>query len=522
MGQYLMGLNIGTQSIRVQIYDERLSCVAAVSTPQFVETPCPGWSTQSASGWWEILRKDIPKALAQAGLKGEQIYSVGCTAHMHGVVPVGREGKLLMEQIQIYSDKRGASIAEYYKHHEHVREFHQITGNVPLSNWFGIKIRWLKEHMREIYEDTRWFLTPSAFINYWLTGEAYMDPSEGSGSFLMDWRTDCWSDRMLEVMKIDREKLPEIVPSGQMIGRISGKAAEETGLSETTRVYCGGGDMLHGLYISGLHKEGNLVDSTGTGSVLCSYNRQPLLDTRVMNLRNVLDGFVTFGENDASGVAFRWLRDVLAKKEKEEAAVRNISGYDYLSSQASNVCPGSDGLFFLPYLMGERTTGTPASRGCFIGLNLGTELSHMVRAVLEGVAFDNRMTLDIFKKHGVRTRQIFLICGGARGELWNQIKADIYGMPVYTLMAEECEALGAALLGSVDAGWFDSLEDAAGAVLKKKKEYVPDTERMKIYNEYYEAFKELHNVLQPSFEKIKKISGHDKPVQCTEQKTIER
>ena len=263
--------------------------------------------------------------------------------------------------------------------------------------------------------------------------------------------------------------------------------------------------MLSMLYVSGMNKLGSVVDITGTGATIQAYTKKPVMDKRIMNLRHVLDGWVPFGNIDSAGGAFRWLRDNLGKKEAEAARKEGKDDYACLCELAEQIPAGADGLYFLPYLMGERTMGSADSRGCFIGLSLEKNIGHMVRALLEGVAFEFKRTLDIFEANGEKIQMVYHSGGAAKGDTWNQIKADIYNVPICTLEADEGGVLGAALMSAVAVGFVDDLEKGADRLLKVKKTYQPNPANREIYDKSYQVFCELHDVLQPSFKHMAKV-----------------
>lgn len=502
--KYIMGTDVGTQSIKVQLYDQNMNLVAKTNTPQYVETPKPMWVTQRADGWWNIITESIQKVLKEAGVSGEDVAVFGCCAHMHGAVPVKLDGTLVEKNIQLYCDKRGSKIAEELAE-KLTDEMYQHAANVPIASWHGVKIRWIKDNEPEMYTIADKFLTPKDYINFKLTGETCIDPSEASGSYAMDCETDEWSDLLIQELGIDKEKLPTIKKAYEVIGTVSEEAARETGLSTKTAVITGGGDMLSMLYVSGMNKLGSVVDITGTGATIQAYTKKPVMDKRIMNLRHVLDGWVPFGNIDSAGGAFRWLRDNLGKKETEAAHEAGKDEYAYLCELAEQVPAGAEGLYFLPYLMGERTMGSADSRGCFIGLSLDKQLGHMVRALLEGVAFEFKRTLEIFEANGEKIQMVYHSGGAAKGDTWNQIKADIYNVPICTLEADEGGVLGVALMSAVAVGFVENLEKGADKLLKTKKVYQPNPENREIYDKTYKVFCELHDVLQPSFKNMARV-----------------
>lgn len=504
MKKYIIGMDIGTQSTKVHLYDDGLTLVAEASREQFVDTPKPMWMTQKASGWWSRLTESVKEVMEKAKITGEDVAAFGCCAHMHGAVPVRWDGSLVQDDIQLYSDKRGGYLSDRIAQ-QMTDDIFNISANMPIPSWHGIKIKWLKENEPEVYEQADKFLTPKDFINFKLTGRACIDYSEGMGVFAMDWKTGKWSDELLGILGIDKDKLPEIQKSYEIVGNVSEKAAKETGLSTKTVVITGGGDMFSMLYVSGMHKKGSAVDITGTGGTISGYTDRPVMDKRIMNLHHVLDGWVPFGNIDAAGVSFRFLRDVLCKKEREEARTKGIDDYAYLCQIAEKTPAGANGLYFLPYLMGERTMGSADSRACYIGMSMDKESGHFIRALLEGVAFEFKRTLDIFEENGNDIEAVYHTGGGAKGDLWNQIKADIYEKPIYTLCTDEGGVLGVSLMAAYAVGLIDDLTAGADAVVKIKKIYEPNQKNFGIYREMKEVFGELHDTLQTPFKHMARI-----------------
>jgi len=501
--KYILGVDIGTQSIKAQIFDQELHSVAHASTEQYVDAPRPMWATQKATSWWEIVKSNIQKALGTAGITGEDIAVFACCAHMHGAVPVRMDGSVVDDDVQLYCDKRGGAIAEQLGENLPAEIFAK-SANAPIPSWHGIKIRWIKDNLPEVYEKTDKFLTPKDYINFKMTGRACIDPSEASGTFAMDCASDQWSDELIAYLGIDKEKLPEIRPSSEVIGTISAQAAAETGLSTNTKVICGAGDMPAMLYTSGMHKLGNVCDITGTGGVICAYTDKPVMDPRVMNLRHVFNGWTPFGNVDCAGGGFRWLRDKLCQAEVAEAKRLGMDDYAYLCTLAEKVPAGSEGLYFLPYLMGERTMGSADSRACYIGLSLDKHLGHFVRSLLEGVALEYKRTLDIFETT-TPVKAVYHSGGGAKGDLWNQIKADVFQKPIYTLMQDEGGVLGVALMGAIAAGFVKDHVEGADAIIKIKKIYEPNVANKAIYEDMYGAFCEMHDLLQGPFKRMAAI-----------------
>lgn len=498
--KYIIGIDIGSQSIRVHLYDERMRLVCGKAVEQYIDTEHPSWASQKAGFWWETIKTGLRYVVETSGISSDRISAIGCCGHMHGPVPLSKEGTLLSNDIQLYCDKRATNIADRLQGEE--KQYRGLVANSPAPSWWGIKIKWIKDNQRELYDRTYKFLTTKDYINYMLTGVFATDLTEASGAYLMDWQTGQWSDKAIAKVGIDKAKLPDIYETKQVIGTVSSKAAERTGLSKKTRVICGCGDMLASLYASGHSTQGVGIDLTATASLVSTYSEQPLFDKQLMNLHSAIDGWVPYGELDAAGAGFRWLRDTVAKYEKEQAKQRNMNDYDYLSRLASEVPAGSKGLLYLPYLQGERVAGSVHSRGCFIGLYLESDVAQMTRAFLEGVAFEHKRIIDRFIRDGVAIEKVYHVSGGAKGKLWNQIKADVYQIPVYTLKEEEGTAVGIALLAGVGCGLIANDEQALELVFALNEEFLPNKDHASLYGDMYEVFCELHDMMQSPFERL--------------------
>ena len=504
MGKYILSMDIGTQSIKVQLYNDQLEVLGTAVREQFVDTPQPMWMTQKASGWWSRFKDCIQEILGATKISADDIAVFGCCCHMHGAVAVRKDGSVIDDDIQLYSDKRGGYLADALAKEMTDERFH-ISANMPIGSWQGVKIKWIKENCPEIYEEAYKFLTGKDYINFRLTGVPCVDLSEGTGTFCIDWKTEQWSDEMIALLGIDKEKLPEIKKSYEIIGNITPEAAAETGLSTNTAVITGAGDMFSMLYASGMKQKGVAIDLTGTGGTISCYTAEPVMDRRIMNIHHVLDGWVPFGNNDAAGISFRYLRDNLCKFERDEAHAKGIDDYAYLCQIAEKIPAGSNGLYFLPYLMGERTMGTADSRACFIGLSMDKEIGHYIKAVLEGVALEFKRSLDIFEAAGTPITSVYHVGGGAKGDLWNQIKADVYERPVSVLAVEQAGIFGNAVMAAYAVGMIDDLVSGADKYLQIKKTYEPNAANFAVYREMGEVFAELHDTLQTPFHHMAEV-----------------
>jgi xylulokinase len=504
--ELLLGVDIGTQSTRAALISLDGEPIAAAGRPYDLQTPRPGWAEQDPDIWWRCAVECIREVMATAGATADEVRAVGAGGQMHGTVPIAANGELLSHAVQLWCDKRCAPLVEAFARDPFADEAFGIAGSPPVANWFGFKIQWLRDNAPAVYDATWKFLVPKDFFNFRMTGQVATDYSEASGSYLMDAATCTWSDALVKVLSIDPVKLPDIHRSADVIGGVTAEVAALTGLALGTPVVAGGGDMLCTLLAAGLTKPGEASDNTGTSSILSVFTDTPVYDRRLMNLHHVTDGWIPFGIADAGGVSLKWFKDNYCQSEVAEAAARSVGVYDILNREAAEVAPGCEGLIFFPYLMGERTLGSPYARAVFFGLSPRHGVGATVRAIMEGVTFELRQTLEIVEGAGHPVNVISHTGGGAYSQLWSQIKADIYGKPVITFENTESGLLGAAILAGAGAALFADEREGARRCLRVKHIFEPDSNNVERYARQYELFKDLHARFQEPFSQLPSLA----------------
>ena len=493
-GEYVLAIDIGTGTQRAALMDRGGHIADIAGSTTVLHTPAPGHAEQSPDEWWNGTARNIRAVLDRH--PGARVAGVGVGAQMHGVVPLAADGRVLDERVGIWSDKRAAVLVDECRARSDIAELCAVAGNDPVAAWAGFKTAWYRVNRPEIYAEASVFLIVKDFINYRLTGTKHTDPTEASGSFLMDAATDTWSPRLVEALGLDAAKLPEIAPSGSVIGYVTAEAAAQTGLAEGTPVAGGAGDMLCQLLAAGITRPGRGCDVSGTASIICAFGGTPEPDPRVMNLRAAGEGWIRFGIADAGGLCLRWIADRLSEVECEEAKNRGVSRYDVLTALADGVPPGSNGLLFFPYLLGERTMGSSASRGSFIGLTPAHGRPEMVRAVLEGLCLELRRTLElIVPPEGIESVRI--TGGGALSDMWNQIRADTWGTRIRTFAQFEGGLVGAGILGGVGVGWYADPASAAEDTVQLDRTWDPSPATRRVYDGAYREFCAVHDLLDP-------------------------
>jgi len=492
MPECLLVIDVGTESVRAALVDDSGAIIDIQSRSTDFFSPQPGWAEQKPDEWWELTLECLKQLIHEH--PNLEVLAIGVSAQMHAVVPIDTHGILLMDKVPIWCDKRSASICKQYQEEILPQEQIQHAANLIIPSWTGPKMKWIKDNLPEIYQRTDIFLTAKDYLNLRFTGGKYTDYSEASGSFLFSWKTKQWDNELVKLFGIDKSKLPDILPSNSIIGKLLPDIAAQIGCQPSIPVICGAGDMLCLLLGGGMVREGRSCDVAGTAADVSVLSPQPLLTEHLMNLHHAIDGWISFGILDSGGGSLKWFREAFYNQESG----RKVS-YAEIDEEASNVPAGADGLLFFPYLMGERLLGSPLARGSFFGLRPHHQRKHFARAVMEGVGFDLKMSLDeIEKMYSGAIEEMSAIGGGARSPLWCQIKADIYRKKVFTLTESEGGIIGAALLAFSAVSGI-TVSQLADNWLKVKQVFIPDESRFEEYENQYKNFRIFHDIFQQAY-----------------------
>jgi len=494
MSAKFLSIDIGTGSVRSAILNSEGKILSLCQLEQPTETPHPGWAQQPPARWWKLLKKTIPESIKKAKLRPGEIKAIAVCGQMHAPCAIDKSGKLISERVQLWCDKRCQVQVNKYKEKVGEELGLKIAANPLTSAWVAFKIRWVKENEPQVYRNACKFVVPKDFINFKLTGKLVIDPSEASMGYTYDWKKDNWSQKLADRVGIDYAKLPDVYPSDEIIGEVSSKAAKETGLKAGTPVVTGGGDFPVALLGVGVVEEGLGCDVTGTSMIMSLHSDEPIRHRLIQNLRAAVDGWIPFAILDFGGVAMKWARGLLGRKRFDK---KNLVPYGEIIRRAGKVPPGSDGLFFYPYLTGERFGPNARSMGAFWGMLPAHTLAHFFRAVMEGTALASKMNLEIMESCGIRPEKMHCIGGGARNDLWQQIKADIYGVPLSQPVNPEGGLLGNMLLAASGIGLFKNIKKAAKELVKIKKTYRPDKKTRKIYQQAQKDFERFYDAIMP-------------------------
>jgi xylulokinase len=497
MTRKIIGIDVGTGGTRTVLVDEKGTLLGSATHEhaQFA-SPQNGWAEQDPRDWWNACQKAVGKLLRETGVSKSEIAAVGLAGQMHGAVLLNEKEEVLRPAL-IWCDQRTAEECRVLNETIGEQRLVELTSNPALPNFTLTKLMWVRTHEPEIWKRFHSFLLPKDYVRLQLTGVKAIDVSDASGTLLLDVVHRRWSKEMVKATGLDERCLPEVFESPEIVGKITARAAQATGLAEGTPVVAGAGDQAGGAIGMGIVKAGCVSATIGTSGVVFAATDQPFLDPRGRLhtfCHAIPNRWHVMGVTQAAGLSLRWFRDNFGTAGKAAG-----DPYDSLSQEAAAIPAGADGVLWAPYLMGERTPHLDSDvRGALIGLAASHGRGHIIRAILEGVAFSLKDSLTIFAEIGVPVNDIRLGGGGARSPLWRQIQADVYAKPVSLLAAEEGAAYGGAVLAGVGAGLWPSVDEACAEIVRIASVVNPIKQssdklqqQYKIYRAIYPALKQI-------------------------------
>ena len=488
---YVLGIDSSTTATKAILVDETGAVVGVAASEYPFETPHPLWSEQDPDLWWTATCRAIGEVLAGTGVHGDDVSAVGLTGQMHGLVLLDADGRPIRPSI-LWNDQRTAEECDEIRARVGRERFIQITGNDALTGFTAPKILWVRNHEPKLYSSARHVLLPKDYIRLRLTGEYAMDRAGGAGTVLFDLASRSWSSELLELLDLDPAWFPSTYEGTEVTGTVTEAAAEATGLRLGTPVVAGGGDQAANAVGVGAVTEGVAALSLGTSGVVFVTSDTPQIEPegRLHAFCHAVPGkWHLMGVMLSAAGSLRWIHDTIAPNEPVDEFV----------ASAAAVSPGSDGLLFLPYLTGERTPHPdPHAKGAFVGLTVRHTRAHLVRSVLEGVAFGLRDALDLIRGAGIAVAELRASGGGTRSPLWRQILADALDAELTTVGTAEGAAYGAAVLAAVGAGWHGGVEAATDAWVTTTERTAPG-ESAELYSELHRRYQDLYPALKPVF-----------------------
>lgn len=517
--RYLLGVDLGTSGTKTVLFEETGKAVASKTVEYPLLQPKNGWAEQKPSFWFDATIESVKAVIEQSKVNSEDIAGLSIAGQMHGLVMLDKDGNVLRDAI-LWCDARTQKQCDEITEKVGKKRLIEINANPALTGFTAPKILWVRENEPQIYEKCATILLPKDYVRYMLTGELYMEISDASGTNLLDITKRQWSCEILEKLSIDKSLLPPIIESSAIAGRITSKIAKLTGLKEGTIVAGGAGDNAAAALGTGVCAEGDAFVTLGTSGVIFAHTKKPSIDPlgRVHTFcAAVKDSWTAMSCTLAAGLSLRWLRDEMFSYEKQNEEANGRDVYNLMTEEASKIGAGSDGLIYLPYLMGERSPVLdPNARGVFFGLSARHTKSHMTRAVLEGITLSQRHNLEVLHEMDINPKTLIACGGGARSPFWRQLLSDALKCTIVTTTSKEGPALGAAILAGVAAGIFSSVEEGCRRLVKlSETKSQPDETMSSKYDDIYKLYSFLYPCLRPAFAKLdtlrEKLDGADVP-----------
>ena len=493
---YLMGIDLGTSSVKALITDEHGRTYGFGQIGYEVLTPRTGWAEQDPEIWWRCTGEAVRQAVLRSGISVSEITGIGLSGQMHGIVALDKAGEPIANSM-IHLDQRS------FREKEEIWEIaddllEHVLRNRPATGMLICSLLWMKRNRPEEYERIQVVLSPKDYIRFRLSGEFATDYCDASAALALDLNEKKWCRELIRRLGLKEDIWVNILEASEIGGTVSPAGAEATGLTEGTKIAVGTGDCAAQLIGNGVTEEGTVACNIGTASQIAAVTGSIVTDENMccqLWCHGVPNTWIFQGGAMNGGNTLSWLRNKILQTDVS---------YAVLDEAAGRSVPGCDGLLFLPYLAGERTPwNDPLARGVFFGLGLAHDQAALVRAVMEGVVYNLRLCKDIFDRKGIEQKRLVSSGGGAKGKTWKQIQADMMEMPVYTTEVDEEACLGAAILAAVGIGHYASVPEACREMVRIRPDVTePIAANTALYKERREIFCELYQKVKGLYSKL--------------------
>jgi xylulokinase len=498
-----LGIDIGTSGTKCLLMDEQGKILAEASAEYTVHFPKPLWTEQDPEQWWKATVKTVQSVMKRSKVKRSEVKAIGLSGQMHGSVFLDARQRVIRPALLWNDQRTAAECQEITQRAGGKDQLIKMVANPALTGFTAPKVLWLRNHEPKNFDRLKHLLLPKDEIRRRLTGELATEVSDASGMLLLDVMHRCWSKELLSRLDLDESILAKVYESEEVTATLRPDIAKLLGLTPECKVVGGAGDCAAGAVGNGIVKQGIVTASLGTSGVVFVHSDQPQYDVqgRLHTFCHAVHGkWHMMGVTLSAAGSLQWFASQVCRELAEK---RGADVYQVLNQEAALVPAGSQGLYFLPYLAGERTPHADAhARGCFIGLTNAHHRGHMGRAVMEGVAMSLRESTQIIDQLGIPMKEIRVSGGGAKSDLWKQILADVLGKPSCTINAEQGPAFGVALLAAVGDGAFRSIEEACKATIHVVEKVPPKKVAAKIYDRAFPVYQELYQALKTSFPKL--------------------
>ena len=491
---YYIGIDLGTSSIKLLLVDETGQIWHTVTREYPLLFPQPGWSEQEPAHWWQAVREGIP-ALLQ-GFDAAKVAGIGAGGQMHGLVALDEADQVIRPAI-LWNDGRTFREVDYLNDTIGRERLSALTANIAFAGFTAPKLLWMRRNEPENFRRIRRIMLPKDYINYKLTGVHCCDYSDASGMLLLDVQLKCWSREMLDICGITQEQMPRLYESFQCVGTLLPEVAAELGLPADVKVCAGAGDNAAAAVGTGVVGAGGCNISLGTSGTIFISSDKFGVDPH--------NGLHAFAHADGG---YHLMGCMLSAASCNKWFMEDILGSDDYAGLQAQITPdklGRSHVYFLPYLMGERSPiNDTSARGTFIGMTMDTSRADMLQAVLEGVAFAIRYSFEVARSLGIAIPRSMICGGGSKSPLWRQMIADILGIPLDIPVTEQGPGYGGAMLAMVACGVFESVQQAADKLVRVKDTVQPDPERVALYEKRYQQFRQIYPACRELFKVLER------------------
>ncbi len=487
-----IGVDLGTSAVKLLLVDDKGAILNTVTKEYPLCFPHPGWSEQRCEDWWNACLIGIPELLK--GFDASEVAGIGAGGQMHGLVALDKDDNVIRPAI-LWNDGRTFEEVEYLNGIIGKKKLSEYTANIAFAGFTAPKILWMKKNEPENFARIEKIMLPKDYINYQLTGVHCCDYSDASGMLLLDVEHKCWSKEMLDICGVKEAQMPELFESYEVVGHLTAEAAAALGLNESVVVVAGAGDNAAAAVGTGTVGEGGCNISLGTsGTIFISSEKFGVDPNNALHAFAHADGgYHLMGCMLSAASCNKWFCGDILKNDDYAQEQAEITG-DKL---------GENRVFFLPYLMGERSPiNDTDARAAFIGMSMDTQRCELVQAVLEGVAFAIRDSFEVAKALGIDIPVSKLCGGGSKSPLWRKIFANVLNIPLQMVKTEQGPGYGAAMLAMVGAGRFSSVREASEALVEVASTTYPEPELAKRYDEQYNKFRLIYPALKDVFPKL--------------------
>ena len=488
--KYYIGVDLGTSAVKLLLMDQEGQVVNIVSREYPLSFPHPGWSEQNPEDWWEQSKEGIKELISK--IDATEVAGISFGGQMHGLVILDEKDQVIRPAI-LWNDGRTTKETDYLNQVIGKEKLSEYTANIAFAGFTAPKLLWVKENEPENFAKICKIMLPKDYLAYCLTGVHCCDYSDASGMLLLDVKNKCWSEQMMEICGVSREQMPELFESYEKVGILKPEVAKELGLPETCLVAAGAGDNAAAAVGTGTVGDGQCNVSLGTsGTIFISSENFGVDPHNALHAFAHADGhYHLMGCMLSAASCNKWWMDtIIGTKDygKEQEAIENL---------------GENHVFYLPYLMGERSPhNDPKARATFIGMSMDTTREEMTQAVLEGVAFGLRDSLEVARSLGIKIERTKICGGGAKSPLWKKIIANVMNLKVDVIESEEGPGYGGAMLAAVGCGEYDSVQEAADQLVKVVDTVEPDAKLVAKYEAKYQQFREIYPALKGVFQKF--------------------